>query len=542
MTYSHWFVSRQKRQLTQILPALMAFNDICVGQTWAGNTELQFRFEDELQTRSITAHGNLRARRAGQGGGGIRTLFKQLKDLGLVFTETENKHCQLTLIGEALVKGDKSFVEAMRLQLQKYQYPSAACWTGSGSVDHRFHVHPFQFLFRLLLDSRLGHALTMDEMSGIVIHQADSDNDETFEKVVDLILRYRDEGTVSCFVSDTESKKYGNIANTFFNYISLTQYIDRGPGCILLRSGKEGEAAKFVQENPSFIPNPQIEENYQRAFGLDGKRTRDLRDFSSENNRLTAAQIKEQRIRSEYVLLSLETPITSITSDIVKAVSEKTGIDERYVETFLTRTYPNGNVSDFFASYREKAYMSREYATEFEIATAQVFEKIFKMRGIHLGQTGSIPAPDVFVEDKDYGYCGIIDNKAYKRGFSLTGQYKRVMIDEYIPHLNNYVDANFPLAFFSYLSGEFRGDIDSDIKEIYESTGVKGSAMPVNIFIDLAQDYAESGMTPDSIREIFSINREVRLSDLERLRAEAKEHYGGGSGVDCKVAENPEHF
>lgn len=153
--YQHWFVSRQKRQLTTILSALIAFSDVCVGEKWSGNHELQLKFEDELQAREITSHGKLRARKAGQGGGGIRTLFKQLKDLGLVFTEDDNGICRLTLIGEELVKGNVTFVEAMRLQLQKYQYPSAAVWSGSGSVDHRFMVHPFQFMFKLLSDVRL---------------------------------------------------------------------------------------------------------------------------------------------------------------------------------------------------------------------------------------------------------------------------------------------------------------------------------------------------------------------------------------------------
>ena len=153
--YKHWFVSRQKRRLTQILPALIAFSDVCLGQKWAGNVELQLKFEDELQNRSITEHGNLRARRAGNGGGGTRTLFKQMKDLGLVFLEEENGHCQLTLVGEELVKGNITFVDAIRMQLKRYQYPSAACWSGSGSVSHDIKVHPFQFMFRLLREPKL---------------------------------------------------------------------------------------------------------------------------------------------------------------------------------------------------------------------------------------------------------------------------------------------------------------------------------------------------------------------------------------------------
>ena len=123
--YEHWFVSRQKRKLTSILQALVAFSDTCVGMKWAGNTSIQLNFEDELARRNITEHGTLRTRKTNTGGGGTRTLFKQMKDLGLVFTEDESGKCRLTLIGEDLVKGKETFVSAMRMQLQKYQYPSA---------------------------------------------------------------------------------------------------------------------------------------------------------------------------------------------------------------------------------------------------------------------------------------------------------------------------------------------------------------------------------------------------------------------------------
>ena len=95
MAYMHWFVSRQKRQLTSILQALVAYSDVCVGKVW--NHELQLDLEDVLGGRAITEHGSLRARRAGQGGGGTRTLFKQMKDLGLVFLEDEKVDCKMKL-------------------------------------------------------------------------------------------------------------------------------------------------------------------------------------------------------------------------------------------------------------------------------------------------------------------------------------------------------------------------------------------------------------------------------------------------------------
>ena len=355
--YKHWFVSRQKRKLTTILEALVAFSDVCLGEKWAGNTELQLRFEDELSRRNITEHGNLRARKTKEGGGGIRTLFKQMKDLGLVFTEDENGKCRLTLLGEALVKGSVTFVAAMRMQLQKYQYPSATSWAGTGSIEHSFKIHPFQFMFRLMRDSRLGGYITMDEMAGIVIHYADSDSHECFENIVNMILELRKGKIITQYIQDTKSKTYQNIANTFFNYISLCQYTDRGIGTIMIRHDKEHDVDAFIQQNATFFSHPELQENYIRAYGR-GSSAKDLRRFDRDNI-LSQKELNESRMRKEYVLLALSTPITSITPDVVAKVTENTGIDEVTVEKFLLKNYPNGNTDDFFVAYKELAHMGR---------------------------------------------------------------------------------------------------------------------------------------------------------------------------------------
>jgi len=510
MPYTHWFVSRQKRQLTTILQALVAYSDVCVGKVW--NVDLQLDFEDTLGGRDITEHGNLRARRAGQGGGGTRTLFKQMKDLGLVFLEDENKKCRLTLVGEDLVKGKISFVEAMRMQLQRYQYPSAAVWSGSGSVDHSFRVHPFQFMFRLLRDKRLENVLSMEEMYGIVIHRAVSDSDDTFEDVISRIIRFR-QNNKDGFVEDTDTKTYSNIANTFFNYISLTQYIDRGYKTIMIRSGKETDVDSFIESSPSFIPNPELTENYLRKYGR-GTASKDLRNFERENA-LSAKEFREARIRREYVLLALKTPITGITPDIVVHISNNTGIDQVIVERFLIQNYPHGNVDDFFLSYKELAHMGTEGARDFEIATCEMFRKIFHMRAEHVGPLGN--TPDVFAESEEAGFCCIIDNKAYKNGYSISGDHKRVMEDVYIPNYKEYGHTDKPLAFYSYIAGSFGSKINSQISEITRDTGVSGSAMPVDILINFAQDYAERKFDHCFLRDLFSKNREINLSDLTSI-------------------------
>lgn len=513
MAYNHWFVSRQKRQLTTILSALIAFNDICEGETWSGNQELQLQFEDELQNREITIHGDLRARRDSQGGGGVRTLFTQMKDLGLVYLEKESKKCRLTLIAESIVKNEISFVDAMRLQLQRYQYPSATRSSGSGSVSSVFQIHPFQFIFKLLLDVRLNNYITMDEMSGIVIHYAKRDSD--LNHVVDFILDYRAGDSRGRYVIDTPTGKYHDIANTFFNYISLTQYVDRFEGRLTIRNGKYSAILAFVEENPQIIPfaNGSDEENYQRKYGR-GTKARDSRSFDQIVR--SRQSIEESRIASEFVLLSLTTPVLELTSEIIENISRRTGIDERKVHDYLTRNYRTGNVDNFFASYREHAHMGRIAATEFEKQTTEIFSKIFNMKARHIGQSGG-NTPDVIVESEEEDYCGIIDTKAYSNAYSITGDHQRVMEDVYIPNYRQYGRTERKLVFFSYISMGFKDTVDAKLQKMHSNTSVSGSAMPVDLFINFAQDYADKGYTHQDIKYLFSLNRVVQLSDFERI-------------------------
>ena len=141
-----------------------------------------------------------------------------------------------------------------------------------------------------------------------------------------------------------------------------------------------------------------------------------------------------------------------------------------------------------------------------------MFRKIFKMQAEHVGPIGN--TPDVFVESPAFGYCGIIDNKAYKNGYSISGNHKRVMEDVYIPTYKEYGKTQLPLAFFTYIAGSFGNIINAQISAIRKDTGVNGSAMPVDLFINLAQDYAEKGYDHGFLRDLFSVNREVSLSDL----------------------------
>jgi hypothetical protein len=74
----------------------------------------------------------------------------------------------------------------------------------------------------------------------------------------------------------------------------------------------------------------------------------------------------------------------------------------------------------------------------------------------------------------------------------------------------------YPLAFFNYISGGFGSNIDSQIKEIVDISNVHGSAISVTNVIKLVEYNNEKKYSHRTIRDIFSLDRQVRLPDLYR--------------------------
>ncbi len=512
MAHNTWFISRVKRQLTLLPDVLIAFNDVVIGNVWAGNTELQIRFEDELGHRGLIQHGNLRSRAEGSGGGGARTYFAWLKSLGLVFVETEHRTCQLTLAGLELLRGDQTFVDIMRHQLIRFQYPSNSSYQGSARIDERFNIHPFWFLLKLMCDERIQY-LSVDEIKKIIIIEAVNDSTECFEYIVNRILLYREQGDA---MLGYETSDYGdnhngfyNISNTFINYLQLTQYIERSYMEMRIKDTHLDTVRQLVQTAPAIIPNHHLHENFQRRYGCDNTHARDLRQF---NNGVApnAREVQEMRIRQEYVSEAIRRPITHITPELANRISVRTGIDSVTIETFLQRHFPNGNLSSFLVNYREMAFMGNTgtNATDFELATVELFREIFGFHAEHVGPQGN--TPDVYIESADHNFCAIIDNKAY-REYSITGDHKRRMLDVYIP---TYSRKPYPLAYFAYIAGGFSRNINGQVREIQEASHVNGCAITADYIVELAEKYEASGYNHDTIKNIFSVNRQVTLADL----------------------------
>lgn len=489
-----------------------------MGVAWQGERSTQLDVEEALERAGLKRVGERRDQTAG----GARTYVAWLSSLGLIFRTGGARSIQLTLAGEDLLRG-VSPVRVLTAQIFRYQFPSPFSLSRSVCVSPRFRIRPFRFLFRLLLDPRI-EALSQAEIGFIVATEAETESNECYERVVRRILDYRDRGpkalpgdfrerfaTSKTSAGANPEANLLDIANTIINWAEYTQLARRNETkkLAILPDHRE-DATRILAMEPAFIERPDEEEVFQRKFGLGADHSKDTRNLTGTPT-VTAGMVAESKIRTAFIAEACKAPIVGLSKELVGKIAETTGIVPEAVEAALNRMFPHGALSGFMHSYHEMAFAGREEATEFEIATANLFRDVFGFGAKHVGPQGR--TPDVLLSSPDGTYQAIVDNKAY-REYGISNDHWNRMVTNYIGGFTRYANGTPPLAFFTYVAGGFAPNVDAKIKSIHGSSGVPGSAMPVANLIRMIESHEDSPYSPDQIRNIFSCDRIVTLDDL----------------------------
>lgn len=512
---NNWMVPRAKRKLTPVVDALSAFSFLTLGEPWAGDTQKQLEFETNLERLNLKRRGARRDQRAG----GARTYESWFNALGLTYVENTTGLSRLTVAGEALINGSYP-VDIMTHQLMKFQYPSPYSLRDRVQISNRFHIRPFRFLLRLLLDNRV-RTLSKCEIARFVVTEAEDESDRCFNHVVSRILDFRNLGdailpanfaelypssttgvrTLSATLDGLEDN-----ANTFINYLEYTQLIMRdGPDrAIYIAPEKAAEAASILEDGTQLIDvDPRNEEVFQRKFGLPPGRHKDTRNFSAGQT-ITPRVLAERMVRMEFLHIAGTRPISKVTPAIVSEIAVSTGLSERVVEDVLELLNVDA-LGIFEASYVDMAFSGTEQSRKFEIATVDIFREL----GYETAHVGTRPLnPDVFVESP-MNYAGIIDNKAYS-AYSIQNDHRNRMVHNYIPTYRRCSN----LTFFAYIAGGFISTIDSQIRNIAEETNVKGSAITAKELVALLSRHRTSRIDHTELRALFEINRRITRHDI----------------------------
>lgn len=514
---NYWWVTRPKRKLNSVPEVLTTFAELSLDAEWQGQRGTHLSLEDALEQAGLKRIGE----RRDQTGGGARTYKAWIMSLGLIFAQESTGQIKLTLAGEAIMSG-ASPVQVLKNQVLKYQFPSSFSMGRGVLVSSRFKIRPFRFLLRLLNDERISFYITEEEIAKIVITEAEKETDSCFNHVVNRIIEFRNTGD-SCLKDDFFTK-YGpgrgvvnpaypyrhltDTANTLVNWLEYTQLAKRNDHRqLVILDDKKAEVEEILAEIPPFINRPEQHEYFQRKFGVDPEHTKDTRNLTATRT-VTHKIIAEQKIKQAFISESLKMPIAKIDSRVIDKIIDMTGIDANLVEETLLKYYPHGAIGSFMTEYFEMAFRGRDNAIEFETATVELFQSAFGFRAEHVGPIGL--TPDVLVLSDQDRYVGIIDNKAYSK-YSITNDHRNRMVHNYI---ESYRQSEYPLEFFSYISGGFSNNINNQIQSIAAETGINGSAMSVSNMIKLVENYERNGYDHSKIKEVFSVNRQVLLADI----------------------------
>jgi len=515
---NYWWVTRPKRKLNSIPEVLAAFANISLNQEWQGQRGTHISFEDALEKAGLKRIGE----RRDQGGSGGRTYASWVASLGLIFTQESTGKIMLTLAGEAIMAGESPAL-VLKNQILKYQFPSSFSLSRGVRVSERFKIRPFRFLLRVLNDQRLQYYITQEEIAKVIVVEAENESDQCYEYIVNKIISFRNYGD-GCLEKDfaqkyrpsrgriNYEKPYNHlldVANTLINWIEYTQLAKRDEeNKLVILYEKRGEVQDILSHTPPFIDRPEEHEYFQRKYGVDPKHSKDTRNLT-ETKTITPKIIAEQQIKQSFISESLIRPIGTITPQVIGKIAAESGFEYKIVEDTLLQFYPHGAIGSFMTEYFEMAFRGRDDSVEFEKATAEIFSSVFGFESQHIGPIGL--TPDVLITSDISQYIGIIDNKAYSK-YSITNDHRNRMIHNYIKTYQS--DQKYPLAFFSYISGGFAPTINQQIISIADETKVNGSAVPVTIFIKMIENQKNTSYNHQKIKDIFSLNRQVLLSDI----------------------------
>lgn len=548
----YWMMTRPHRKLIRVPKSIAAFSAAALGKPWKGNRDAQIHFETELERNGLKRVGEHSERDRGRGGSGGRTHASLLYSLGLFFTWKDSpdsdEEVHLTLAGQALVDQEDA-LPILRRQVLAYQFPSA--YSIGINLDERFRLRPFALLLRLLRDPDLNGHLTDAEIAVAVIPYAESHTVAEASRIKERILRFREYGLNSLeedfsekfgLISESRSLEYhiyksdgklGAIANTVVQWLRYTGYAQAAPGATFGRREKtitavnpnlltEIDAAidewgsgsvdtlKYLRDAKDAHSRHRAAAAFQRTFGRTPTRLKDTRKIgdlrqTSQKSRITGL------VSASVVHLFQTEPVREVTDEMIDAVVNHSGLSETVVRTSmaeLIRT-PQEGLSQFLDRYQQMAFSGVEEALAFEQATANVMEKVFGLRAKHVGSAGRVPD----VEVRSESWTGIIDTKAYA-AYDLPSDHQLRMQASYVPR---YQSEDSELAFFMYVAGGFAPSFNGKLSKVIAATGVPGSGIGIVPFMQLINGYEVTGVDRESLRQLWSIGREITVEDVRSV-------------------------
>ena len=452
-----------------------------LGTAWTGNQSQQDRFSELLDQYGLKKGGRLRDNHSG----GARTYIKQLKMLGLIFSDETGAFFP-TQAGNDMLEASE-IVQTLQYQLLKLQYPSSDTLSGRSAIDRKFNIRPFVFLLKLAADPELNGLSDSDICVPIIF----GENDAAFGLCKQLIIRGRENGLSAVIplgpaLLGTSTKRAtqqrlienlrSDVANTFSNYLESTGLAQRRicgsesrifPQPDVLHLIEEVNVAPLIDFYGQGHNQADLQFGTRRGAVKDGRR----------NFALTTLPVLESLsgFISNRFMAEVGLPATDIEiAQFVTLVAQELRVTPQDVYEALEPIL----VNKYFQTGQVLVELSKggqKSAERFEKAVTKIFELDFGYeaqwtgRSTRLGIGGHM---DIFVVETGRGRCGIIDTKSMKV-YDLPHQDLAKAATTYIDAASElYGSRNLDLSFVGYVSHQIGSGAEVRARELYDRKGV----------------------------------------------------------------------
>ena len=320
-------------------------------------------------------------------------------------------------------------------------------------------------------------------------------------------------------------------ANTYTENIGQS-YIITAKGIKALNRARGKSKFKRISKNISWemLATKGTDRDYIRT-----RRAYIIKILVESKNGLTLEEIRD-RLELIYMMSELFTVVKDDIDGLVNIglnISIKNGkyyFDDAINDFIIPRVKDEANEKSEITikkdELREKLdILSHEYLSLvdlsfdskqnrlFEMKVVELLTKECKYEGLHLGGSRK-PDGIIYTSELSTNYGVIIDTKAYSKGYDLPIS----QVDEmtrYVEENNkrdktrnpnewwNNFDKNINEFYFTFISGEFKGNIDEKLERISIATKRSGAAIAIMSLIKLANEIKAKRMNLENVKSVF---------------------------------------
>lgn len=319
--------------------------------------------------------------------------------------------------------------------------------------------------------------------------------------------------------------------NTYTENIGQS-YVITSKGIKALNRARGKSKFKRISKNISWemLATKGADRNYIRT-----RRSYIIKILAESKNGLTLEEIRD-RLDLIYMISELFTVVRDDIEGLINIglnINLKTGkyyFDDDINDFIIPRIKDNKNEKSEITikkdELREKLdVLSHEYLSLIDLSFDNKQNKLFEMKvvelltkecryhGLHLGGSRK-PDGIVYTSGLKENYGVIIDTKAYSKGYDLPISQADEMT-RYVEENNkrdktinpnewwNNFDKEIKEFYFSFISGEFKGNIDEKLERISIATNRNGVAIAIISLINLANEIKSKRLNLEEVKLIF---------------------------------------